>query len=465
MLSVHTIAAGGGSLCRFDGVRLTVGPESAGARPGPLCYGLRDTSGARLARRARPHRRRRLPRPPAAGSLPASSRSRSRRRGARAHGSPSSPQRATTTAPKASPRASSRSRTRAWPRRSARCRCSAASTPGSSPSSASGAPPASTRRRWRAASAFARCCSIPSPGCSRPTGSAWPSWPSTPAPTRGACPSSAARAPAAASALLARLEAEGRAALAGEGADPDRVRAERFLDLRYVGSDAALSVPAPPGSDLGAAFAAAHRARYGYERPGRGVEVVTARVRVRAPEAGPAPQLPPPRGARGERRGARRLARTFFAGTGWCEAPVFWREDLAPAAELAGPALVLEETGTVVIEPGFRARLSPRGTLVLRDLASPARPRGTGALRTIPCASPSRAAASCRSPSAWAPCSATPRCRRTSRTGATTRAPCSTPRARSSPTRPTSRCTSARWARRCERSARHSPAWSPATCW
>lgn len=39
MLAVHTIAAGGGSLCRFDGHRLSVGPHSAGAEPGPLCYG------------------------------------------------------------------------------------------------------------------------------------------------------------------------------------------------------------------------------------------------------------------------------------------------------------------------------------------------------------------------------------------------------------------------------------------
>jgi 5-oxoprolinase (ATP-hydrolysing) len=42
MMSIHTVAAGGGSLCRFDGFRLTVGPESAGAVPGPLCYGHAD---------------------------------------------------------------------------------------------------------------------------------------------------------------------------------------------------------------------------------------------------------------------------------------------------------------------------------------------------------------------------------------------------------------------------------------
>src|SRR3546814_19953488 len=38
MLAIHTVAAGGGSICTFDGARLRVGPESAGAVPGPACY-------------------------------------------------------------------------------------------------------------------------------------------------------------------------------------------------------------------------------------------------------------------------------------------------------------------------------------------------------------------------------------------------------------------------------------------
>ena len=38
MMSIHTVAAGGGSICRFDGARLRVGPQSAGAEPGPACY-------------------------------------------------------------------------------------------------------------------------------------------------------------------------------------------------------------------------------------------------------------------------------------------------------------------------------------------------------------------------------------------------------------------------------------------
>src|SRR5438093_7236234 len=39
MLAIETVAAGGGSICGFDGVKLVVGPQSAGADPGPACYG------------------------------------------------------------------------------------------------------------------------------------------------------------------------------------------------------------------------------------------------------------------------------------------------------------------------------------------------------------------------------------------------------------------------------------------
>ena len=42
MMNIHTVAAGGGSVCCFDGYRMTVGPDSTGARPGPLCYGHPD---------------------------------------------------------------------------------------------------------------------------------------------------------------------------------------------------------------------------------------------------------------------------------------------------------------------------------------------------------------------------------------------------------------------------------------
>ena len=44
MLRIHTVAAGGGSICALEGKRMTVGPHSAGANPGPLCYGKPDAT-------------------------------------------------------------------------------------------------------------------------------------------------------------------------------------------------------------------------------------------------------------------------------------------------------------------------------------------------------------------------------------------------------------------------------------
>jgi 5-oxoprolinase (ATP-hydrolysing) len=55
----------------------------------------------------------------------------------------------------------------------------------------------------------------------------------------------------------------------------------------------------------------------------------------------------------------------WFEGGGWCEVPLYWREDLAPGAALAGPALVLDATGTLVLEPDFAARLGADGVLEL----------------------------------------------------------------------------------------------------
>ena len=61
MMQIHTIAAGGGSICRFDGMRFRVGPESAGARPGPACY--------RAGGSADRHRLQPVPRPDQPGRI------------------------------------------------------------------------------------------------------------------------------------------------------------------------------------------------------------------------------------------------------------------------------------------------------------------------------------------------------------------------------------------------------------
>ena len=118
-LDIHTLGAGGGSIARVDaGGILHVGPESAGADPGPACYGKGGTSADRDRRqpRARPARPGQLPRrthPPRRGGGAARGR----------HDRPRARHRAAARRPRAWPASS----TRTWPRASSWCPCGAAS--------------------------------------------------------------------------------------------------------------------------------------------------------------------------------------------------------------------------------------------------------------------------------------------------------------------------------------------------
>jgi N-methylhydantoinase A/oxoprolinase/acetone carboxylase beta subunit len=168
-------------------------------------------------------------------------------------------------------------------------------------------------------------------------------------------------------ALAQRLEAmehEVREALAAEGfaGEPE---VERVLSMRYVGQNHELDVTL--GADAAAAFAAfheRHRAVYGYGLPGEPVELthvnVTARgagtqpVRAELP-VGP---LPDPR--------ARREVR--FAGTAH-DTAVYRREDLPADAVLTGPAVVEELDSTTLVLPGQELRVLPDGILRLAGAA------------------------------------------------------------------------------------------------
>jgi len=165
--------------------------------------------------------------------------------------------------------------------------------------------------------------------------------------------------------LLRSLEGEGRKVVEAEGVASEAVVVERRLDLRYLGTETPLAVVAPEDGDWSAAFADEHRRRFGYARS-RGIEIVTARIRVSGPSARSGTSSPVATGARADAEPVRH-ERVAFPGLGRVETPVYEREHLAPGASLRGPALVLEDTGTVVVDPGFRARVDPRGIFVLTD--------------------------------------------------------------------------------------------------
>ncbi len=183
---------------------------------------------------------------------------------------------------------------------------------------------------------------------------------------RAALPAAPASLPEPVLAALRELEREGRAALIAEGIAPDEILVERRLDLRHVGTETALAVAEPAQGHWAAAFAHEHLARFGYTRPEHPIEITAARVRVFERGAAP-PLVRAATSAAAAPPAVRRSEPVWFPALGRIATPVYWREDLAPGHELAGPALILEATGTVVLEPGFALRVDGEGVLHLRD--------------------------------------------------------------------------------------------------
>ena len=253
---------------------------------------------------------------------------------------------------------------------------------------------------------------------------------------------------AAAADLATQLESAARAELAADGVQMDHLRSARRAHLRYAGTDTALAVPLAGQRELVRAFEAAYRQQFSFLMPDKPVLLEAVSVELTAaPAADPAvslagPASAAPAGADGE-LGAARVP--MFTGGQWAEVDLVPRGGLRPGAVLTGPAIIAEDFATTVVEPGWQAELTGRGDLLLtRAGARPAAPPGPAPTR---CCWRSSTTCSCRWPSRWASGCAAPRTRSTSRSGWTSPARFSTGPASSSRTPRTCRCTWARWAR------------------
>jgi 5-oxoprolinase (ATP-hydrolysing) len=163
-------------------------------------------------------------------------------------------------------------------------------------------------------------------------------------------------------ALADRLEAEAVAELRAQGADLARLAVIRRVHLRYQGTEAALPVDLGELAALTAAFTAAHRARFGFATPDR--PLVAEAVAVEAIAAGEPvhEHAPPPRAGAGP---APIDEVAMWTGGGGHATPVFDRASLCPGDGIAGPALIREANATTVVEPGWSAEVSRQGHLLL----------------------------------------------------------------------------------------------------
>jgi len=173
---------------------------------------------------------------------------------------------------------------------------------------------------------------------------------------------------------LTELGAEARSEVERQGVPRERVSARPKARLRYAGSDVPIEVDVPDGTGdalvrgLRAAFETAHRQRYGFVDEGKGLIVESLAVEAigTTESADDAVRTDSPRTSA---LSPRATVDTHMAGDRHAT-PIYHRDDLLPGDRVDGPAVILEPTGTNVIEPGWQASLTDRDHLVLRRVVA-----------------------------------------------------------------------------------------------
>ena len=170
-------------------------------------------------------------------------------------------------------------------------------------------------------------------------------------------------------ALLPRLETE-LAELAGvagdevlgQGIAEDKIEMLRFVHLRYDGSDTSLQVPYGSVEDMIAAYESSYRARFGFLMPGKGVVAATISVEAIGHTFDLEATMIE---NRGEDLSSVSTIEAYMGG-GFVDTPVFERDHIPADAKIDGPALIIESTGTTIVEPGWQAEMTKIGNLLLR---------------------------------------------------------------------------------------------------
>ena len=164
--------------------------------------------------------------------------------------------------------------------------------------------------------------------------------------------------------IFSEIEADLRTKLLADGADESRILPpRRLLDLRYQGQEARITVAEPVDGDYLGAFAGEHKRLYGFAFPDREVEVYAARMELIA-ETPPLPSTNAEPVAR--RLTPDRITEARFNGAA-TKTGIFLREGLSPGDEIPGPAIIAESIATIVVEPGWTARVNEHDDLILNS--------------------------------------------------------------------------------------------------
>ena len=162
----------------------------------------------------------------------------------------------------------------------------------------------------------------------------------------------------------ARLQDETRGEIREQGIAPDHIHTECRAHIRYDGTDSSLLVDYGSAADMQSAFEALHRERFGFIMAHKPliveaieVEAIGATVKVDAAPQAVVVDSPPATPLR---------HCPMYSGDADHSAPVYARETLQPGQLIDGPAIVVESISTIVVEPGWRLQITALDDIVLR---------------------------------------------------------------------------------------------------
>ena len=171
--------------------------------------------------------------------------------------------------------------------------------------------------------------------------------------------------------IYKELEDQGRAAIAATRVAPQKIAIKRAADMRYVGQEHPVTVDLPVSvftkqdrSAIKRHFDELHLARYGTSAPQEPAEIVSLRTTVTGVMRKP-PQDKIKRGSASPPRAAATGKRKAFFGKDFVATPTFARAALLAGNRIKGPALIEEHASTTVLWPGDRLSVDPYGNLVI----------------------------------------------------------------------------------------------------
>src|SRR6185312_14657008 len=177
--------------------------------------------------------------------------------------------------------------------------------------------------------------------------------------------------------LIAALANAVTEELAAQGVAPDAVATTPILHVRYDGTDTTLPVDFDHGSteQAKADFEAAHKAQFGFVYDDKPMIVET--VSVEGSDGSEQGRTEPESKCEIEDATPSETRQLFTEGA-WHDAGVFFRDGLKPGHRIGGPALIVENHQTIVVEPGWQAEITARNHVVLRRLVKKVRREALG---------------------------------------------------------------------------------------